>query len=107
MPDIFTTQTPFAEAFDLSTNVVDPAKLMLAHHVLKIFMLRRLKEEVEKLLPKKIETKVLCPLSQTQIWWYKAILLKDLGMILGEKTGKGKLLNNLVMQLRKCCVSSC
>jgi hypothetical protein len=36
---------------------VDPVQLALAHHVLKIFMLRRLKSEVEKLMPQKIETK--------------------------------------------------
>jgi SNF2 family DNA or RNA helicase len=57
-PDVFTVSEPFAEAFNLTLNVVDPEKLALAHHVLKIFMLRRLKSEVEKLMPKKVETKV-------------------------------------------------
>lgn len=58
VPDVFTTSQPFAEAFDLTRNVVDPVKLSQAHRVLKLFMLRRLKVEVEKLMPKKIETKV-------------------------------------------------
>lgn len=57
-PDVFTTSEPFAEAFDLIKNVVDPVKLEQAHKVLQCFMLRRLKTEVEKLMPKKIETKV-------------------------------------------------
>lgn len=104
IPDVFTTEKPFADAFDLRHNVVDQKKLRQAHHVLKIFMLRRLKTEVEKMMPKKIETKVLCPLSTSQIWWYKALLLKDLAIISGEGPGKAKVLNNLIMQLRKCCL---
>ena len=58
LPDVFTSCEPFAKAFDLSTNHVDPVKLEEAHRLLKVFMLRRLKTEVEKLMPKKIETKV-------------------------------------------------
>ena len=78
--------------------------------MLSVFMLRRLKDEVEKLMPKKIETKVICPLSSMQIYWYKALLLKDIRVLArsdqdGElTTGNGKVLNNLVMQLRKCCL---
>jgi SWI/SNF-related matrix-associated actin-dependent regulator of chromatin subfamily A member 5 len=71
-------------------------------------MLRRLKDQVEKLMPKKIETKVLCPLSSTQVFWYKALLMKDIGVLAntGDAVGanKGKVLNNLIMQLRKCCL---
>ena len=40
-------------------------------------MLRRLKTEVEKLLPDKLEIKVYCLLSKTQTFWYKGLLLKD------------------------------
>jgi SWI/SNF-related matrix-associated actin-dependent regulator of chromatin subfamily A member 5 len=136
VPDVFTVSEPFAEAFNLTLNVVDPEKLALAHHVLKIFMLRRLKSEVEKLMPQKIETKastvwiaccfsfslgtclltrpllllllsqVTCPLSNSQVFWYKALLLKDLGKLAGNSGGAGKaaVLNNLIMQLRKCCL---
>ena len=50
--------------------------------------------------------KVICPLSTTQVWWYKALLVKDLGVLAnnGGKGVKSKVLNNLVMQLRKCCL---
>jgi SWI/SNF-related matrix-associated actin-dependent regulator of chromatin subfamily A member 5 len=58
VPDIFTTADPFAAAFDLQLNQIDKVKLTQAHQLLNLFMLRRLKTEVEKLLPKKIETKV-------------------------------------------------
>jgi SWI/SNF-related matrix-associated actin-dependent regulator of chromatin subfamily A member 5 len=108
VPDVFTTSAPFAEAFDLTNNVVDKVKLEQANRVLKLFMIRRLKSEVEKLMPRKIETRITCPLSKTQIWWYKAILLKDINVLArsddGEDTKvKAKVLNNLIMQLRKCC----
>jgi len=106
VPDVFTTEQPFADAFDLTHNVVDAEKLSEAHDVLKVFMLRRLKDEVEKLLPKKLETKIVCPLSAVQIWWYKALLLKDLSIITGESVSatKAKTLSNLIMQLRKACL---
>jgi SWI/SNF-related matrix-associated actin-dependent regulator of chromatin subfamily A member 5 len=104
-PDVFTTATPFAEAFDLTLNMVNPKRLEQAHKLLQVFMLRRLKSEVEKLMPRKIETKVICPLSAMQIWWYKAILLKDMNLLAKEDaTNRAKVLNNLVMQLRKCCI---
>jgi len=109
VPDVFTTKVPFAEAFDITRNVVDPLRLEQAHRLLNVFMLRRLKSEVEKLMPKKIETKVICPLSNMQIWWYKAILLKDLTLLAprGETKVNATLLSNLIMQLVRvsCCAA--
>jgi SWI/SNF-related matrix-associated actin-dependent regulator of chromatin subfamily A member 5 len=102
-PDVFTTSEPFADAFDLTNKKVDTAKLDQAHSLLSVFMLRRLKEKVEKLMPKMLETKIVCPLSTMQIWWYKAILLKDIGL-LANGTGSNGQLANLIMQLRKCCL---
>lgn len=108
-PDVFTASEPFATAFDLGENSVNRETLGLAQKMLSIFMKRRLKDEVEKLMPMKIETKVLCPLSSMQIHWYKSLLLKDIRILArndgDEPTGKnGAVLNNLVMQLRKCCL---
>ena len=57
-PDVFVTNERFAEAFDLTENVINKEKLLEAHSLLGLFMLRRLKTEVEKLMPKKVETKV-------------------------------------------------
>ena len=75
-PKVFSTSQPFDDAFNLTLNKVDNAVLAQAHALLKVMMLRRLKATVEQKLPPKIETKVLCPLSNTQIWWYKALLVK-------------------------------
>ena len=58
LPDIFTNFQPFQAAFDITNNVIDKEKMVQAQKVLEVFMLRRLKDQVEKLMPKKIETKV-------------------------------------------------
>ncbi|GKY98256.1 hypothetical protein MPSEU_000783300 [Mayamaea pseudoterrestris] len=102
--DVFTTSEPFDDAFDLTLNKVDDKRLSQAHIMLSTLMLQRRKEKVEKLIPTNLETKVICPLSTIQIWWYKAILLKDIALLSNGGAGKGKLLSNLIMQLRKCCL---
>ena len=76
-PDIFTTCLPFEKHFDLRENIIDKVFLGKAQKMLEVFMLRRLKQEVEKLIPEKLETKVYCPLSKVQTFWYKALLMKD------------------------------
>ena len=57
-PDILISREPFGTAFDITKNVFDKEMLLSAHKLLKLFMIRRLKNEVEKLMPPKIETKV-------------------------------------------------
>lgn len=52
-----------------------------------------------------VSSKVICPLSTTQVWWYKALLVKDLSVLVNGGSGaKASVLSNLVMQLRKCCL---
>ena len=43
LPNEFTTSDPFADAFDLTLQKVDDQKLMEAHRVLDVLMLRRMK----------------------------------------------------------------
>lgn len=57
-PDIFLTSEPFADAFNIGGNKIDKLKLSQAQKLLDVFMIRRLKVQVERLMPKKIETKV-------------------------------------------------
>jgi SWI/SNF-related matrix-associated actin-dependent regulator of chromatin subfamily A member 5 len=111
-PQYFTTPAKFADAFDITHNRIDPEMLLKANKMLKLFMIRRLKGEVEKLMPKKIETKILCPLSSSQIFWYKGYLMNEVDSIVkmmeeedpSALAGKGAMLRNLVMQLRKVCL---
>jgi len=111
-PTVFTEESYFRDAFDIGRNSVDKDMLLKANKVLALFMLRRLKDEVEKLMPKKIETKIMCPLSAAQIFWYKGYLMKDIDALVkvseteadAPVTSKYNILRNLIMQLRKCCL---
>ncbi|GAA5829787.1 hypothetical protein JCM11251_007878 [Rhodosporidiobolus azoricus] len=90
-----------AAAEDESSNAV----VKQLHAVLRPFLLRRVKMDVEKsLLPKK-EINVYVGMTELQRKWYKSILEKDIDAVngvSGKKEGKTRL-QNIVMQLRKCC----
>ena len=79
-PDVFTDPKLFEDAFDLAAGKVDDAKLAQAHYLLRPFCLRRLKEEVEQKLPPKLETRIDCPLSEYQTFWYRRLLLRVVRM---------------------------
>jgi len=114
-PAFFPNSAKFDDCFDLNgkDSSVNNAMLLQANKLLQPLMLRRLKAEVEKGLPPKLETKILCDLSPMQSIWYKRILLKDLSLLEGAMGGgkgvreggggKAQKLQNLLMQLRKCC----
>ncbi|KAI0981627.1 hypothetical protein GJ496_011060, partial [Pomphorhynchus laevis] len=75
------------------------------HRVLRPFLLRRLKKDVESQLPDKVEYVIKCDMSSLQKALYnsmqkKGVLLVDEGK--GGKTG-AKTLMNTIMQLRKIC----
>lgn len=72
-----------------------------AFKVLRPFLLRRLKSDVEKGLPPKKETILKVGMSQMQKQYYRALLQKDLEVV--NAGGERKRLLNIAMQLRKCC----
>ncbi|KXZ54072.1 hypothetical protein GPECTOR_5g179 [Gonium pectorale] len=82
-PDVFTDPSRFDAAFNLTKSKVDRAQLEAAHYLLRPFMLRRLKEEVEVALPPRLETRIACPLAAMQTFWYRRMLLRD-GALLGQ-----------------------
>ena len=55
----------------LTTGKVNQGLLLKASALLKPLMLRRVKNDVEKTLPPKLETKIACGLSECQRFWYK------------------------------------
>jgi hypothetical protein len=60
--------------------------------VLKPFILRRLKADLEKSLPPKKEVKIFIGLSKMQRDWYTKILMKDINIVNGaRKTEKMRL----------------
>lgn len=71
--------------------------------MLRPFLLRRVKSEVEKSLPPKTETKIYVGLSAMQREWYHNLLMRDLEAVNGGQSAGRVQLLNMVMQLRKCC----
>lgn len=73
------------------------------HAVLRPFLLRRLKAEVEKRLKPKKEVKVYIGLSKMQREMYTKILMRDIDIVNGAGKLEKMRLQNILMQLRKCC----
>ena len=75
--------------------------------MLRPFLLRRVKTEVETSLPPKSELIVYTQLCGMQRDQYKAILKRDMDALYQSSgaalTANKSRLMNLVMQLRKCC----
>ncbi|GMH56564.1 hypothetical protein TrST_g9049 [Triparma strigata] len=75
------------------------------HSVIGTYILRRLKEDVEKSVPAKEETILNCPMPMMQKKQYRAIYEKNIKLLAvddGRKI-KGPSLINVAMELRKCC----
>ena len=105
----------FDSAFNLTTSNVNDDMLTKCHYMLRPFILRRIKADVEKSVPPKEEIKVFCPLSEMQSFWYKNLLMRETqllqkGVVATERgeeletaaKTQYQQLNNLLMQLRKC-----
>lgn len=74
------------------------------HEEIRPYILRRLKEDVEKSVPPKEETLIEVELTNTQKQYYRALYEKNVKFLhKNKKTLDGPSLNNLAMQLRKCC----
>ncbi|KAF9081333.1 hypothetical protein BGX23_001011, partial [Mortierella sp. AD031] len=105
LPDVFSSSEDFDSWFENQGGDQDKVVQQL-HKVLRPFLLRRIKSDVEKsLLPKK-EINLYVGLTPMQRQWYQRILEKDIDAVNGaggnKREGKTRLLN-IVMQLRKCC----
>ncbi|KAF9584134.1 chromatin remodeling complex Adenosinetriphosphatase, partial [Lunasporangiospora selenospora] len=105
LPDVFSSAEDFDAWFQNQGGDQDSVVQQL-HKVLRPFLLRRIKADVEKsLLPKK-EINLYVGLTAMQRKWYQRILEKDIDAVNGvganKREGKTRLLN-IVMQLRKCC----
>ena len=74
----------------------------LQDKVLKPFILRRLKAEVERGIPDKKELTVYCKMTRSQKVTYQAVLKNNVEVLNARKGERTKLLN-IVMQLRKAC----
>ncbi|KAI8561580.1 hypothetical protein RHMOL_Rhmol04G0351200 [Rhododendron molle] len=100
LPEIFSSAETFDEWFQISGENDQQEVVQQLHKVLRPFLLRRLKSDVEKGLPPKKETILKVGMSQMQKQYYKALLQKDLEVV--NAGGERKRLLNIAMQLRKC-----
>ncbi|XP_056168655.1 ISWI chromatin-remodeling complex ATPase CHR11 isoform X1 [Syzygium oleosum] len=101
LPEIFSSAETFDEWFQISGENDQQEVVQQLHKVLRPFLLRRLKSDVEKGLPPKKETILKVGMSQMQKHYYRALLQKDLEVV--NAGGERKRLLNIAMQLRKCC----
>ncbi|CAG8540969.1 456_t:CDS:10, partial [Cetraspora pellucida] len=101
--------TPFANAAGQDKIALNEEESLLIirrlHKVLRPFLLRRLKKDVESELPDKVENVIKCRLSALQLKLYSQ--MKKHGVLFVNTGEKGKTgikgLNNTIMQLRKIC----
>ncbi|KAJ0976223.1 hypothetical protein J5N97_018188 [Dioscorea zingiberensis] len=101
LPEIFSSAETFDEWFQISDENDQHEVVQQLHKILRPFLLRRLKSDVEKGLPPKKETILKVGMSQLQKQYYRALLQKDLELI--NAGGECKRLLNIAVQLRKCC----
>lgn len=115
MPSLFDSHNEFSEWFakDIENHAqknseLNETQLRRLHMILKPFMLRRVKKNVQKELGDKIELDVFCDLNMRQRSIYsllrKEISMKDIiEKASSDRDADLSSLMNLVMQLRKVC----
>lgn len=100
-PDSFGSREEFTNKFGQLQDADQVANL---HTVLRPYLLRRVKEDVEKALPPKEETILEVTLTPIQKQFYKAIYEKNTAFLFkGSKPSNAPSLMNVMMELRKCC----
>lgn len=100
-PIAFKSKDDFIEKFGQLENAKQVSDL---HLLLKPYLLRRVKEDVEKSLPPKEETIFEVFLTPIQKKYYKAIYEKNTSFLFkGAKASNAPSLMNVMMELRKCC----
>jgi SNF2 family DNA or RNA helicase len=109
MPTLFQSHSEFKSWFSNPLmemvddgDLVDQSVIARLHDVLRPFILRRLKKDVERNLPEKKERIIYCQLSRRQRRLYEEyISSSDTSTILGSGNLLGVI--NCLMQLRKVC----
>ncbi|KAI2626479.1 chromatin remodeling complex SWI/SNF, component SWI2 and related ATPase [Hypoxylon sp. NC1633] len=101
--------TPFANTGGQDKMELNEEEQILVirrlHKVLRPFLLRRLKKDVEKDLPDKTEKVIKCKFSALQTRLYKQMVTHQKITVSDGKGGKtgARGLSNMIMQLRKLC----
>lgn len=101
-PDKFDDAEKFMELYG---DMKSKERVDQLHEEIRPYILRRLKEDVEKSVPEKSETLIEVELTIKQKQWYRALFEKNVKFLHKNKKKAldGPSLNNLAMELRKCC----
>ncbi|RMX67306.1 hypothetical protein KXD40_002608 [Peronospora effusa] len=103
LPDIFSDAEDFDAWFNVDEEEGQENVIKKLHTILRPFLLRRLKADVEHSLPPKIETKLYVGLSEMQREWYMRVLHRDATHLNAIGGSDRVRLLNILMQLRKVC----
>ncbi|KAI4381702.1 hypothetical protein MLD38_007754 [Melastoma candidum] len=115
LPDIFSSHAEFESWFDLSgksnngeTEDKRRAQMVVKlHAILRPFLLRRMKSDVEQMLPRKKEIILYATMTEHQKNFQEHLVNRTLeNHLLESHAGLGRMkgkLNNLMVQLRKNC----
>lgn len=99
MPEKFVTW----EDFEIEHgNAADKGYTKL-HQQLEPYILRRVKKDVEKSLPAKVEQILRVEMTSLQKQYYKWILTKNFDALRKGKKGSTSTFLNIVIELKKCC----
>ncbi|GJD12175.1 Chromodomain-helicase-DNA-binding protein 6 [Galdieria sulphuraria] len=100
-PSKFSDESSFLSKF---AEISDSETAEKFREMLRPYMLRRQKEDVEKSIPPKEETIISVELTRTQKKWYRATLEQNFSFLeKGAKSSNVGNLHNIFMELRKCC----
>ena len=100
-PDSFDNLNEFMVQYG---DIKSKEKVDNLHETIRPYILRRLKEDVEKSVPPKEETLIEVELTVLQKQYYRALYEKNLKFLHRDKRPlDGPSITNLAMQLRKCC----
>ncbi|GMH49541.1 hypothetical protein TL16_g00544, partial [Triparma laevis f. inornata] len=122
LPDIFSSADQFDDWFNFDRkaeqeqlsldafedkfgDLAEGNLLEKLHSVIGTYILRRLKDDVEKSVPPKEETILNCPMPLMQKKQYRAIYEKNIKLLAVDNGNsvRGPSLMNVAMELRKCC----
>lgn len=107
MPHVFRSRKEFSYWFSNplnnmveGTRAVNEGLIRRLHTIVRPFLLRRLKRDVEKQLPGKFEHTVMCPLSRRQLHLYEEFMSRSTTRA-ALSGGNFMGMMNVLMQLRK------
>ncbi|XP_055634579.1 chromodomain-helicase-DNA-binding protein 1 isoform X2 [Toxorhynchites rutilus septentrionalis] len=100
MPNRFDSWETFERNYGNTTNDKSYTKL---HKELEPYILRRVKKDVEKSLPAKVEQILRVEMTSIQRQYYRWILTKNFDALRKGMKGSINTFLNIVIELKKCC----